>query len=129
MSGLSEEQAACREMTSAISDAMASLLSRHTGRGATSSWTTFGRDVIVCVMGDALTKGEKNLVEYGRPEVVLDLRHAYQESMAREAVSLVEEVSGRRVTAFMSNNNIDPDLSVEIFILQPAADARQREAA
>ena len=71
MSGTSQEVAVGRDVTSAISDAMASLLSRHTGRGATSSWTTFSRDLIVCVMGDALTKGEKGLVQYGRPEAVL----------------------------------------------------------
>jgi len=127
MSGTSQEVAVGRDVTSAISDAMASLLSRHTGRGATSSWTTFSRDLIVCVMGDALTTGEKSLVHYGRPEAVLSIRRAYQESMAQEAISIVEELSGRRVTAFMSSNHIDPDLAVEIFVLQPAPNGRERE--
>jgi uncharacterized protein YbcI len=127
MSVTSQKEAVRRDVGSAISDAMASLLSRHTGRGATSSWTTFSRDLIVCVMGDALTKGEKSLVQYGRHDAVLSIRRVYQESMAREAVSLVEDLSGRRVTAFMSNNHIDPDLAVEIFILQPEPDARRRE--
>ena len=129
MSGTSQAAAVGGDVSSAISDAMAGLLSRHTGRGATSSWTTFGRDLIVCVMGDALTKGEKSLVQYGRPEAVLGIRKAYQESMAQEAISVVEELSGRRVTAFMSNNHIDPDLAVEIFILQPAPNGRDSEVA
>jgi uncharacterized protein YbcI len=115
------------DVTSAISDGMASLLSRHTGRGATSSWTTFNRDLIVCVMGDALTKGEKSLVQYGKSEVVLSIRKAYQETMAQEAIGLVEELSGRRVAAFMSNNHIDPDLAVETFILRPAPDGRGQQ--
>jgi uncharacterized protein YbcI len=106
---------------------MASLLSRHTGRGATSSRTTVSRNLIVCVMGDALTTGEKSLVQYGRPEAVLSIRRAYQESMAQEAINIVEELSGRRVTAFMSNNHIEPDLAVEIFILHAAPDGRERE--
>jgi uncharacterized protein YbcI len=129
MSRTSQEGAVDGEVTSAISDAMASLLSRHTGRGATSSWTTFSRDLIVCVMGDALTKGEKSLVQFGRPDAVLSIRTAYQESMAQEAISIVEELSGREVTAFMSNNYIDPDLAVETFILQPAPNGREREEA
>jgi uncharacterized protein YbcI len=104
MSGASQDGAVGSEVTPAISDAMASLLSRHTGRGATSSWTTFSRDLIVCVMGDALTEGEKSLVQYGRPEAVLSIRRAYQESMAQEAISIVEELSRRRVAPFMSNN-------------------------
>jgi uncharacterized protein YbcI len=127
MSGASHQVAVDGDVTAAISDAMASLLSRHTGRGATSSRTTISRNLIVCVMGDALTKGEKSLVQHGRPEVVLSIRSAYQETMAREAISIVEELSGRRVTAFMSNNHIDPDLAVETFVLQPSPDDRERE--
>src|SRR5205807_520730 len=113
------------EVTSAISDAMATLLSRYTGRGATSSRTTFGKDVIVCVMEDALTKGERNLVQFGRTDAVMNIRSAFQEVMAEEAVSLVEELSGRRVTAFMSNNHIDPDLAVETFVLQRTSEGRE----
>ena len=127
MSGTGQESVVRGDVTSAISDAMASLVSRYTGRGATSSWTTFSRDLIVCVMGDALTKGEKSLVQYGRPEAVLSIRRAYQESMAQEAISIVEQLSGRHVTVFMSNNHIDPDLAVEIFILQPEPNGRERE--
>jgi uncharacterized protein YbcI len=127
MSGAHKDGAVIGDVTSAISDAMASLVSRHTGRGATSAWTTFSRDLIVCVMADALTKGEKNLVHHGRPEAVLHIRRVYQETMAPEAISIVEELSGRRVAAFMSNNHIDPDVAVEIFILQPAPEGRGPE--
>ena len=112
------------DVTSAISDAMSSLLSRYTGRGATKSWTTFGRDLIVCVMEDSLTKGEQSLVQFGRTEVVMNIRSAFQEGMAQQAISIVEELSGRRVTAFMSNNHIDPDLAVEIFVLERTSDGR-----
>jgi uncharacterized protein YbcI len=55
----------------------------------------------------------------------LRIRTAYQESMAQEAIGIVEELSGRRVTAFMSNNHIDPDLAVEIFVLRQASNGRQ----
>ena len=112
-------------LTVAISDAIVGVLSRHTGRGATSAWTTIGQDLIVCVMADALTKGEKSLVRHGNGQAVLDIRSAYQESMAQEAISIVEELSGRRVAAFLSNNHIDPDLGVEIFVLHPSADGHE----
>jgi len=107
--------------SSAISDAMVRVLSRYTGRGATSSWTMLGKDLIICVMGDALTKGERSLVEHGKREAVLEIRKAFQESMAKDAIAVVEELSRRQVAAFMSNNSIDPDLAVEIFILEPLA--------
>jgi len=118
MSGTSREVRVHGEVASAISDAMSGLLSRYTGRGATSSWTTFGKDLIVCVMEGALTKGEQSLVQFGRTDAVMNIRSAFQEAMAQEAIGIVEELSGRRVTAFMSNNHIDPDLAVEIFVLQ-----------
>jgi hypothetical protein len=57
----------------------------------------------------------------------LGIRKAYQESMAQEAISIVQELSGRRVTIFMSNNLIDPALALEIFILQPEPNGRERE--
>src|SRR3977135_2700712 len=129
MSVTGQESVGRGDVTSAISEAMASLVSRYTGRGATSSRTTFSRDLIVCVMGDTLTPGENSRVQYGKSEAVLVLRRAYQESMAEEAISVVEELSGRRVMAFMSNNHIDPDLAVEIFVLQRAPNGRQSDAA
>src|SRR5256886_8757264 len=95
MSGTSQAAAVGGDVTSAISDAMAGLLSRHTGRGATSSWTTLGRDLIVCVMGDALTKGEKSLVEHGNEEAVLNIRRAFQDTMAADAIALVDRKSTR----------------------------------
>jgi uncharacterized protein YbcI len=125
MSGTSHEEQTHADVTTAISDAMAQLLSRHTGRGATSAWTTFNRDLIVCVMGDALTKGEQSLVRHGRPELVLGIRKAYQDVMAQEAIGVVEGLSGRRVAAFMSANHIEPDLAVEIFVLQRAPNGRK----
>lgn len=127
MFGASHERALRGDTASAISDAMAALLSRYTGRGATSSRTTFGRDLVVCVMADALTKGEKTLVQHGLAEDVLNIRRAYQQSMAQEAIGIVEELTERRVSAFMSNNHIDPDLAVEIFVLQPAPSSQDAE--
>ena len=41
--------------------------------------------------------------------------------MEDDAISLVEELTDREVVAFMSNNHIDPDLAVEIFVLAPLA--------
>ncbi|HEV2923771.1 MAG TPA: Na-translocating system protein MpsC family protein [Solirubrobacteraceae bacterium] len=110
-------------MTAAISDAMVQLLHRYTGRGPTSSRTTVGTDLVVCVMGAALTKGERTLVTDGRLELVLSTRRAYQDSMRADAISAVEKITGRRVLAFMSNNHVDPDLAAELFVLEPLTSA------
>jgi len=33
--------------------------------------------------------------------------------------SAVEDATGRKVIAFMSQNHIDPDMAAEIFVLEP----------
>lgn len=119
MSSPKHEGAPDGAMTAAISDAMVQLLHRYTGRGPTSSRTTVGADLIICVMGATLTTGERTLVNDGKLELVLSTRRAYQDSMRAEAISAVETISGRHVLAFMSNNHVDPDLAAELFILEP----------
>ena len=37
--------------------------------------------------------------------------------MAAEMKERVEAVTGRRVTALMSDNHVEPDMAVEVFIL------------
>jgi len=120
MPATNREVTADGPMTAAISNSMVKLLHHYTGRGPTRARTTIGEDIIVCVMGATLTKGEQSLVQDGKAEVVLHSRRAFQDTMKGQAISAVQELSGRRVSAFMSNNHIDPDLAVEVFILEPA---------
>jgi flavorubredoxin len=42
------------------------------------------------------------------------------EKMRDDLVEIVERELDRKVIAFMSQNHIDPDLAVEVFVLQPA---------
>jgi uncharacterized protein YbcI len=120
MPATNRHTAASGVVTAAISNSMVRLLHRYTGRGPTRARTTIGEDIIVCVMEATLTKGEQSLVQDGKAEVVLHSRRAFQDTIEGEAISAVEELSGRHVVAFMSNNHIDPDLAVEVFILEPA---------
>jgi uncharacterized protein YbcI len=102
----------------AISNAIVQLLHEYTGRGPTRARTTIGDDLIVCVLADTLTKGERKLVEGGEQQIVLDQRTATQRLIRKEAIDAVEKLSGRTVEAFMSNNHIDPDVAVETFVLK-----------
>jgi uncharacterized protein YbcI len=44
--------------------------------------------------------------------------------MRKDLVGAVEEITGRKVIAFMSDNHIDPDIAIESFVLEssPRAD-------
>jgi uncharacterized protein YbcI len=106
-----------------ISRSAVQLLREYTGRGPTKSRTTINTDSVMIVMGDILTKGERKLAESGKAERVLEVRHDFQMVMREELVGLVERTLDRKVIAFMSDNHIDPDLAVEIFILEPTTSA------
>jgi len=115
-----EHQGGSGSVQAAISDAAVRLLAEYTGRGPTRARTAISHDLVTIVLGDTLTKGERNLVDAGRGERVLQLRHDYQMVMRKDLVKAVEDNVGREVVAFMSNNHIDPDLAVEVFVLKPA---------
>ena len=103
-----------------ISRSAVQLLREYTGRGPTRARTTINGDSVMIVLGDILTKGERKLAENGKAERVLAVRHDFQLVMRDELVALVERTVDRKVIAFMSDNHLDPDLSVEVFILEPA---------
>jgi uncharacterized protein YbcI len=102
-----------------ISRSAVQLLRDFTGRGPTRARTTINTESVMIVLGDTLTKGERRLAESGKAERVLELRHDFQLVMRDDLVGIVERALGRKVIAFMSDNHLDPDLAVEIFILEP----------
>jgi len=108
-------------LAAAISNGLVGLMHEYTGRGPVRARTTIDENLVVCVLGDALTKAERSLAEAGHQKTVLRGRRAMQSTLAGDAISLVQDVTSRRVVAFMSNNHIDPDLGVEIFVLAPTA--------
>jgi uncharacterized protein YbcI len=114
-----EEERPRGSAANAISNTVVRLMSEYTGRGPTKAKTVINRDLITVVLGDLLTKGEHRLVEAGKSDLVLQMRHQFQLTMREDLVTAVEMVTERKVIAFMSDNHIDPDMAVEIFILEP----------
>jgi uncharacterized protein YbcI len=111
------------EVASAISTRTVQVMHEHTGRGPTKARTTIDRDFVAVVMEDSLTHAERNLVESGLAEKVLETRHDFQRLMSDELIGMVEQETGRKVRAFMSNNHVDPDVAAEVFVLEPVPEA------
>jgi uncharacterized protein YbcI len=107
----------------AVSNAVVRTLSEYTGRGPTKAHTYITGDLVAVVLRDTLTKGERSLVRDGRAEHVLETRKAYQMTMGPTLIAAVEEIVGRKVIAFMSDNHIDPDIAVESFVLESVSTA------
>jgi uncharacterized protein YbcI len=109
----------------AISNAVRQLVAEYTGRGPTRARTSIRDNVVLVLLEDTLTKGERRLVSKGRDHRVIDYRREFQDAMREDAIASVEQLTGRKVTAFMSANHIDPDLAAEVFILEAEQDAAQ----
>jgi uncharacterized protein YbcI len=121
MSGTTSDPSSDLSMPARISNQVVHLMSVYTGRGPTKAWTSIDGDLISVVLRDTLTKGEQSLVADSRGQLVLDMRKAYQNTMGKDLVAGVEEISGRKVIAFLSDNHIDPDIAIETFVLEPRA--------
>ncbi len=110
------------ELAQAISTAVVRELASTTGRGPTKARTTLGDNAVFVVLQDTLTRGERTLVGAGESEAVLDLRRLWQGVMRVSCSRQIERLTGRKVVGFMSDNHIDPDIAVEVFILEPLLD-------
>jgi uncharacterized protein YbcI len=121
MSGTAEHPSADQSPAAQISSLVVQLLRGYTGRGPTKAWTSIDADLVTVVLRDLLTKGEQSLVDDGRGELVVELRHAYQQTMGRDLIDGVERLTGREVLAFLSANHLDPDIAIESFVLKPQA--------
>ena len=111
------------ELNAAISKAVVRSFSDYIGRGPTKARTSIRDDLVVCLLENSLTKAERSLVAGGREQLVLDTRRAFQSTMRLDLVAAVEQLTKRRVIAFMSDNHIDPDIATETFLLEPARGA------
>jgi uncharacterized protein YbcI len=115
-----QDGAARGQLCADISTAVVHLFSKHTGRGPTKARTTLDADLVVVLLQDNMTKGEKSLVNAGKAAEVLQIRRTFQETMRPELVEAVERLTKRTVVSFMSANDIDPDAAAEIFLLDHA---------
>jgi uncharacterized protein YbcI len=114
-----DEYATAGKLAAALSNTIVHAIAETTGRGPTKARTTIGQDAIFVVVQDTLTKGERTLVEAGDRGTVLRMREAWQRAMHPSLNEQIEELTGRRVIGFMSSNHVEPDLGVEVFILEP----------
>jgi uncharacterized protein YbcI len=112
----------------AISNLVVRLLSEYTGRGPTKARTHFSDNLITVVVQDLLMKGERSLIRDGKQDLVLETRRAYQLTMREDYTAGIEEITGRRVIAFLSANHIDPDIAIESFVLAPQDNGHPRHA-
>jgi uncharacterized protein YbcI len=103
----------------AVSNAITRLHREYHGRGATTTRTVIQRNYVVAFLEDIYTPLERTLLDAGEHDAVRDTRQKFQLAMRGRFSAAVEEITGRKVIAFMSQVHIDPDIAAEVFVLEP----------
>ena len=108
-------------LASTVSREIVQLHARLYGRGPTKAKTYVHDDYVMCILEDVFTPAERTLVNAGNTAQVEASRRAFQEAVRDEFIAIVESASGRKVRAFISQINYDPELSTELFMMEPDA--------
>ena len=111
------------QLLAAISTGIVGNLREHYGRGPMNAKTYALDDIVVVVMrGSGFTPLEKTIMESGQPDRVIDMRRDFQRVMADRYKKTIEELTGRKVVAFLSQAHIEPDITMEVFFVDAPLD-------
>ncbi len=108
-----------KQALASISEALVTLHREYYGKGPTKAKTFLNNGTVLCVLQGGFTAVEKTLIDTGRHQAVHDIRHSFQAAMKEQFTNVVQDALGRKVIAYMSTVHTNPDLSAELFILEP----------
>jgi uncharacterized protein YbcI len=106
-------------LTREVARAMVALYKEYVGRGPTQARAYVEEDLIAVILQDTMTKAELTLAEEDEEDLVRGVRRVFQGKFREDAVEIVENLTGRKVRAFLSDHAIDPDVAAEVFVLEP----------
>ena len=107
------------ETLAEISNALVGLHKRYYGKGPVRAKTYLVDNTVLCLLEGGFTIVERTLIDTGRDQIVRDLRHNFQLAMQDQYTDVVESRLGRKVVAYLSQVHTDPDIAVELFMLEP----------
>ena len=109
-------------LLTAISNRIVGILREHYGRGPMRAKTYVLDDIVVCVLRNGFTAIEQTMIETGNPERVVEMRHEFQQMMGASFKEAIEALTGSQVVAFLSQAHIEPDITLEVFFVDPPLD-------
>jgi uncharacterized protein YbcI len=103
-----------------LTNAMVRLYKELFGRGPTKARTAYaGPDAILATIQNSLTAAERNMIDLGEHQRVREIRMFFQHASESEFTGTVEQITGRKVWAFVSGTDTSRDVSSEVFYLEP----------
>ena len=104
-------------LRNAISTAMARIKREFYGKGPSRTRTYMYDHIIFSVLDDVLTPVELALKHGGRGALVRRTRLTFQDLMTQQFTGEIERLTGARVLAYHSQILFDPDMAIEVFVL------------
>jgi uncharacterized protein YbcI len=111
------EQEAPRYFAKEIVREMVQLYSRKLGRGPTKARIIANTNAVLVIFEDGLTKSEHTLIGAGDVDQVTRNRHRITEAMRLESTAIIESLTGRRVTAYLTGLDPEANVSATVFLL------------
>lgn len=108
------------ELNIALTSELVGVHTGYLGHGPKTASTFYRGNVVITLMHDVLTKAEKILAQTGGHGDVSEARGIFRQEMEADLRAVVERLTGRKVLAFLSANQIEPDVAAAIFILDDA---------
>jgi len=103
-----------------ISNAMVHLYKELFGRGPTKARASYaGPDLLVATLENSLTRIERTMADAGEHERLRDLRMHFQYLGEDDFIGIVEQITGRKVRAFVSGMDTKHDVASELFYFEP----------
>src|SRR5580704_14977547 len=100
-----------------ITNRIVAFMREHYGRGPIKAKTYVLDNLIVCVLTDGFIAIERTMMAGGQSELVLEMRRDFQQLMKARYTEMIEELTGRKVLAFLSQAHVEPDLTIEMFLM------------
>jgi uncharacterized protein YbcI len=101
-----------------ISTSIVGILREHYGRGPMKAKTYALDDIVVVVMrGSGFTALEQTIMDSGKADRVIAMREDFQRVIATLYKQTIEELTGRKVLALLSQAHVEPDITIEVFFI------------
>ncbi|MEA2407529.1 MAG: hypothetical protein QOE69_1648 [Thermoleophilaceae bacterium] len=105
------------ELNAAVARAVVGIYRDVAGRGPTRARVFFRDEVLVVVLRDVLTTGERSMVRSGRADSAQATRDALQDVMQDALIAAVERITGGKVEVLLSSSQAESGLAAQIFLL------------
>jgi uncharacterized protein YbcI len=106
------------QLLATISNSIVAIMRDHYGRGPMKAKTYALDDAIVVVMrGSGFTALEQTIMDCGEVDRVLGMRLDFQRMMSTRFKDTIEELTGCKVLAFLSQAHVGPDITMETFFI------------